>query len=119
VTLQTKSTSEQKVDTYAVRSTKYGDSLMISVCDVELVGRILEDNGLTIYMTKAYWQERLVQDKEAESLLRKCVIANLAGKRIVNKAISSKLANPSSVKIYSGIPFLMLFRFADTYLRHE
>ena len=119
MTLQTKSTSEQNVDTYAVRSTKYGDSLMISVCDVELVGRILEGNGLTINMTKSYWQERLVQDEEAESLLRKCVIANLAGKRIVNKAISRKLANPSSVKIYSGIPFLMLFKFADTYVRHH
>jgi uncharacterized protein len=119
VTVETKSTSEQNVDAYAVRTTNYGGSLMISVCDSELVGRILEGNGLTISMTKAYWQERLVQDKEAESLLRKCVIANLAGKRIVNKAISKKLANRSSVKMSSGIPFLMLFRFTDTYLHHD
>ena len=119
MTILTESASEQNVGTYAVRSTKYGDSLMISVCDAELVGRVLEGNGLTISISKAYWQERLVQDKEAESLLRKCVIANLAGKRIVNKAINRKLANPSSVKIYSGIPFLMLFRFTDTYLHHD
>jgi uncharacterized protein len=120
VTVQTKSASDQNVDAYAVRSTNYGGSLMISVCDSELVGRILEGgNGLTISMTKAYWQERLVRDKEAESLLTKCVIANLAGKRIVNKAISKKLANRSSVKMYSGIPFLMLFRFTDTYLHHD
>jgi uncharacterized protein len=90
---------------------------MISVCDSELVGMILESDGLTINMTRAYWQERLVNDGEVESMLKKCVIANLAGKRIVNKAISKGLAKASSVKEYSGVPFLMLFRFTDNYPR--
>jgi hypothetical protein len=115
VSAETKNTQEQNVDTYALRSTYYRGSLMISLCDAELVGMKLENNGLTINMTKAYWQERLVQGAEAESLLRKCYIANLAGRKIVDRAISIRLASPSSVKIYSGVPFLMLFRFTEPY----
>ena len=109
---------DEDVNTYAVRSTNYGGSLMISVCDAELVGMILESNGLTINMTKAYWQERLVRDNEVELMLKKCVIANLVGKRIVNLAVSRKLAKANSIKLYSGVPFLMLFRFTDNY-RHN
>lgn len=110
---------DEGVNTYAVRSTNYGGSLMISVCDAELVGMILESNGLTINMTKAYWQERLVRDNEVELMLKKCVIANLVGKRIVNMAVSRKLAKSTSIKLYSGIPFLMLFRFTDNYPRNN
>jgi len=102
-------------DKYALRSSEYNGSLMISLCDAELVGKKLDCDGLTINITKAYWQQRLVDDHEAESLLRKCNIANLAGKNIVEKAINSRMANPASVKIFSGVPFLMIFRFTSSY----
>jgi hypothetical protein len=118
VTVLTDKGLDQEVNTYAVRSTNYGGSLMISVCDAELVGMILESDGLTINMTKTYWQERLVRDSEVELMLKKCAIANLVGKRIVNMAVSRKLAKSNSIKLYSGVPFLMLFRFTDNY-RHN
>ncbi len=97
-------------DVYALRSVYYQGSLMVSLCDLELVGKKLDHNGVTINITKEYWQERIVSSEEAENLLRKCNIANLAGKSIIDKAISIQMANPKSVKKFSGIPFLMLFK---------
>jgi hypothetical protein len=102
-------------DKYALRSSEYSGSIMISLCDAELVGKKLDCDGLTINIAKSYWQQRLVDDYEAESLLRKCNIANLAGKNIVEKAINTRMANPASVKIFSGVPFLMIYRFTRSY----
>lgn len=100
---------------YALRSSEFNGALMISLCDAELVGKKLDCNGLIINITKSYWQERLVDNREAESLLKKCNIANLAGKNIIEKAINSRMANPASVKIFSGVPFLMIYRFTGSY----
>jgi len=102
-------------DIYASRSMYYQGSLMVNLCDLELVGKKLNHNGVAINITKVYWQERIVRSDEAEDLLNKCSIANLAGKSIVEKAIRIRLANPKSVKRFSGIPFLMLFRFTQSY----
>lgn len=83
---------------------------MISICDSDLVGRKLDSDGIGIVITKSYWQKELVSSAEAERLLQKCNIANLAGKRIVEMALRKKLANPASVKFISGVPFLMIFK---------
>jgi len=95
---------------YASRFTQYRGSLMISICDSDLVGRKLDSDGIGIVITKSYWQKELVSSAEAERLLQKCNIANLAGKRIVEMALRKKLANPASVKFISGVPFLMIFK---------
>ena len=115
MTTKAESTDNFGSDKYALRSSEYRGSLMISLCDADLVGKKLHCDGLIINITKAYWQQRLVNGCEAENLLRKCNIANLAGKNIVEKAINTKLANPASVKIFSGVPFLMIFRFTRSY----
>ena len=113
MTLKRENAVDGDTDIYALRSTYYQGSLSVNLCDLELVGKKLNHNGVAIKITKEYWQERVVRSEEAEDLLRKCSIANLAGKSIVDKAIRIQLANPKSVKQFSGIPFLMLFRFTQ------
>jgi hypothetical protein len=115
LTFKRENSVDEDNDIYALRSTYYQGSLMVNLCDIELVGKKLNHNGVAINITKEYWQERLVRSEEAEDMLKKCSIANLAGKSIVDKAIRIRLANPKSVKQFSGVPFLMLFRFTQTY----
>jgi uncharacterized protein len=96
---------------YASRFTKYQGSNMISICDLELVGKTLTDGELVVKLSKEYFQEQIIEESQAPELLKSCSIANLVGTRIVDLAISLRLANQSGVKHISGIPFLMIFKF--------
>lgn len=96
---------------YAARTTKYSDSLMISVCDADLVGKTLNQGEMVISLSRDYFQEQVIEKEKAADLLIKCSIANLVGEKIVTLAISMGLAKEVSVKRICGIPFLMIFKF--------
>jgi|SRR5687767_5930723 uncharacterized protein len=97
--------------TFAARTTKYSDSLMISVCDADLVGKILRRGETVLSLSGDYFQEEVIGVNKAEDLLKKCSIANLVGEKIVALAISLGLAKEVSVKRICGVPFLMIFKF--------
>jgi hypothetical protein len=96
---------------YAARTTPYQGSLMVDICDLDLVGNKLEQNGLVIDLTKEYFQQQVIEADQAGELLQKCAIANLVGEQIVGQALSMKIAKEASVKRISGVPFLMIFKF--------
>jgi hypothetical protein len=96
---------------YAARTTPYQGSLMVDICDLELIGSKLEQDGLAIDLTEAYFKQQVIAQQEAGELLKRCAIANLVGDKIVGQALSMKLAKEASVKRISGVPFLMIFKF--------
>jgi uncharacterized protein len=99
------------LELYAARSTRYQGAVMIDICDLELIGKSLEQNGLVINLTKEYYQQEIISQTLAEEMLQKCSIANLVGDRIVGHAISMKIAKEASIKRISGVPFLMIYKF--------
>lgn len=96
---------------YAARTTPYQGSLMVDICDLDLVGRKLEQNGLVIDVTESYFKQEIIESQKAGDLLKRCAIANLVGERIVGQALAMKMAKEASVKRISGVPFLMIFKF--------
>lgn len=96
---------------YAIRSIPYHGSMMINICDLELVGRQIEQNNLVIRLSKEYFQQEIIEDLAAQKLLMKSTIANLVGQRIVAHAIRLNLAKRASIKTISDIPFLMIYKF--------
>jgi hypothetical protein len=84
---------------------------MIDICDLDLIGKSLEQDGLVINLTKEYYQQEIIEQSRAEELLQKCSIANLVGDRIVGHAISMKMAKEVSIRRISGVPFLMIYKF--------
>ena len=66
-------------------------------------------------MKKNYWMDKIADENEIESYLKKSSISNLAGKDTVNKAIEMNLAKRASVKYFSDVPFLMIYRFMQSY----
>ena len=99
---------------FYIRKMNYQGSLMINVCDEELVGKNIESDSLNINITNEFFNE-VVNENEITSLLKKCSIANLIGQRIVDKTLSLGLAKRNSIKIVSDIPFLMIFKFQQNY----
>ncbi|HEU5460828.1 MAG TPA: DUF424 family protein [Nitrososphaeraceae archaeon] len=99
---------------FYLRKMHYQGSLMINICDEELLGTNIVSESLNINITNDFFNE-LANEKEISTLLKKCSIANLIGRRIVEKTLSLGLANRNSIKIVSDIPFLMIFKFYNNY----
>lgn len=96
---------------YAARTTRYQGSIMVDICDLDLIGNKLEQDGLVINLTKEYYQQEVIEQPLAQELLQKCDIANLVGDKIVRQAIDLKLAKEISIRKISGVPFLMIYKF--------
>ncbi len=96
---------------YAARTTPYQGSLMVDICDLELIGRKIEQNGLVIDVAESYFKQEVIENEKAGDLLKRCAIANLVGEKIVGQSLDMKMAKEASVKRISGVPFLMIFKF--------
>lgn len=84
---------------------------MVDICDLDLIGSKLEQDGLVINLTREYYQQQVIEQPYAQDLLHKCDIANLVGERIVKDALDMKLAKEVSIKRIAGVPFLMIYKF--------
>ena len=96
---------------FAVRTINYQGSVMVNICDEELMGTKLNEGKLEIKIMRDYFGQQIIDENEAADLLSSCSIANLVGKRIVDKAVGMKLASNLSVRKISGVPLLMIFKF--------
>ena len=84
---------------------------MLNICDAELVGRTVRQSDLEVRITKSYYGDRVVDEKEAESLLRNSSIINMAGRKTVDLSIKMGIGSAKGVKEIEGIPFLIVFKF--------
>ena len=108
-------TSRNQTSRYALRTIRYQNSLMVNVCDLSLIDKQIQHGDITIDIKKNYWMDKVADESEIESYLKKSSISNLAGKAAVEKAIELNLAKRSSVKYFSDVPFLMIYRFRQSY----
>lgn len=107
--------SRNRTSRYALRTIRYQNSLMVNVCDLSLIDKQIQHGDITIDIKKNYWMDKVADESEIESYLKKSSISNLAGKATVDKAIELNLAKRSSVKYFSDVPFLMIYRFRQSY----
>ena len=96
---------------FAVKQVNQQRNRMLNICDAELVGRTVKQSDLEIKITKSYYGDRIVDEKEAESLLRTSSIINMAGKKTIDLSIKIGVGTAKGVKEIEGIPFLIVFKF--------
>ena len=99
---------------FYMRKMDYQGSLMVNICDEELLGKNIESDTLNITITNEFFNE-IVNENDITRLLKRCSIANLIGRRVVDKTLSLGLAKKDSIKMVSDIPFLMIFKFQQNY----
>ena len=99
---------------FYMRKMNYQGSLMVNICDEELLGKNIESDTLNITITNEFFNE-IVNENDITNLLKRCSIANLIGRRVVDKSLSLGLAKKDSIKVVSDIPFLMIFKFQQNY----
>jgi len=111
---QSVSNNKDTLQKFYIRRMNYQGSLMVNICDEELLGKNIEGDSVNVNITKEFFNE-IVNENDITTILRKCSIANLIGKRVVDKTLSLGLAKKESIKIVSDIPFLMIFKFQGNY----
>jgi hypothetical protein len=94
---------------FSVRVSDYQKKTMLNICDVELLGKKIIQDDLTVNISESYYGDRFVDQKEAESLLQSASIINMVGKETVSLSVKIGIGSENGIKIISGIPFLIVF----------
>ena len=94
---------------FSVRVSDYQKKTMLNICDVELLGKKIVQDDLTVNISESYYGDRFVDQKEAESLLQSASIINMVGKETVSLSVKIGIGSENGIKIISGIPFLIVF----------
>ncbi len=100
---------------YALRKIKYQETQMINICDLNLIGKEINQGDFNISISKDYFYSEEITEEDAIKVLKSSSIINLVGKDIVDLALSLNLAKKNSVKTVENVPFLMIFKFSGMY----
>ncbi|RLG98097.1 DUF424 domain-containing protein [Candidatus Bathyarchaeota archaeon] len=84
--------------------------VMVSVCDEELLGKVLREGDLVFEVNEKFYKGSRMTVEEALVHLRNCNIANLVGEKIVEAAIKEKIVHPEAVIRIAGIPHAQIVR---------
>lgn len=95
---------------FSIRTTNYQNNMMLNICDEELLGRVLKKDDFQMNISKSYFGQRIIERSEAEDLMKKCSILNMAGKETIEMSINLKIGTRQGVKEIDGVPFLIVFK---------
>jgi len=95
---------------FSVRITNHQNNSLLNICDAPLLGKKLVDNKLSIHLNESYYGERVVDQEEAENLLKKCSSINMAGEETISLSIKLGIGTHQGVKEIDGVPFLIVFK---------
>ena len=97
---------------FAVKTAEYRGSVLVNVCDEELVGKTVAEGKLKVHLSKDFYSGEVVNAGEALRLIRTCSIVNLAGARSVSLAVNNQLGAREAIRQIEEIPFLMIYKFS-------
>jgi hypothetical protein len=96
---------------FSVRTAEYRGSLLVNICDEELIGRTVTEGRLKVLISKDFYSGEVVGKGEALRLIRTCSVVNLAGRRSVSLAIDNEIGAREAIREIEDIPFLMIYKF--------
>ncbi len=97
---------------FSVRTTEYRGSILVNICDEELVGQTVAEGNLKVHLSRDFYSGEVVGSGEALKLIRTCSIVNLAGSRSVSLAVDNKVGAPEAIREIQAVPFLMIYKFS-------
>ncbi len=95
---------------FSVRVSDYQKNTVLNICDSELLGKKIIQDGLNMQISQSYYGEKLVEQDEAKSLLKNSSVINMVGKETISLSIELGIGSESGIKTISGIPFLIVFK---------
>ena len=95
---------------FSVKVTEYQKNLMLNICDVNLLGKSISENELTMKISESYYGNEIIEIDEAKKLLETSTIINMVGKDAISLSLELGIGSENGVKKISGVPFLIVFK---------
>ena len=95
---------------FSVKVSDYQKSLMVNICDIDLLGKNLVEDKLNMNISKSYYGEKIIEHEEAKHLLKNASIINMVGKDTVSLSLELGVGSENGVKKVAGVPFLIVFK---------
>ena len=95
---------------FSVKVSNYQKNMMLNICDVKLLGKDIIQDKLSMNISQSYYGEKLVETKEAKSLLKNSSIINMVGKNIISLSLKLGIGSENGIKTISDIPFLIIYK---------
>ena len=95
---------------FSARLINHNDTLMLNICDADLLGRTLNRGNFTLKISEKYYAQKVVEKEEAKDLLRRANNINMVGKEIISLSVNMGIGSQEGVKEIDGIPFLIVFK---------
>ena len=97
---------------FSVRTAEYRGTILVNICDEELVGKTVSEGQLTVHLSREFYSGEVVDTGEALRLIRTCSIVNLAGTRAVSLAVENSVGAQEAIREIEEVPFLMIYKFS-------
>ena len=83
---------------------------VLACCDCELLGKTLEEEGLSFTVKDSFYGGARVSEKTLLEMLGEAESANIVGERCVGAAQRTGLINASGIRYIAGVPHAQFFR---------
>jgi len=83
---------------------------MLNICDIDLLGKKIIKDNFNINISKSFYGEKIVEQKEAQSLLKNAKIINMVGKKTISLSLELGVGSENGIKIINGVPFLIVYK---------
>jgi len=95
---------------FSARLINHSDTLMLNICDADLLGRTLKRDNFTLKITEKYYAQKVIEKEEAKDLLKRSNNINMVGKEIISLSANMGIGSQDGVKEIDGVPFLIIFK---------
>ena len=83
---------------------------ILNICDIDLIDKIIKDGKVEIKISSNYYNERTIDETEAENLLQQCTSANMVGEETISLSIKLGIGSEKGIRRIDGVPFLIIFK---------
>ena len=93
------------------RSITNADIHIVNICDTENIGTTISEGDYEIEVSEDYFGGTVIDENQANELLKKSDTLNLVGNDIVDMAIDLELVSIESIKKIEGVSFVLIYKF--------
>jgi hypothetical protein len=89
---------------------KVGRNVLLAICDVEILGRTLQDGKIVFRIKEEFYNGSRVSVEEAITMIENSTIVNMVGKNVVARAIEKGYVHPEAVLHIEGVPHAQIVK---------
>ena len=89
---------------------RWGNQVLLAICDAELLGKRLRDGKIVFEVREDFYKGLKISVEEAIDLVEQSTIVNMVGRHIVKQALERGLIHPEAILEISGVPHAQIVK---------